>query len=197
MSILNAKPISEGVGAKLRRFICGLHGHDALLHFGEGRVSLLCSSCGHETPGWDVKAKPHPKKEDRLRPLKLMPILAIAATIAACDHVHNITAPEANVTVTFVPAPVPAPAPPAAPTEPTVPGEHGGNGATGDAPSETTVPTDGPEPPPTDDPKLPPVDEPLPPPPPTVEPPPCKVTLPPQAHNDCPPGQDGKKKPKK
>ena len=194
MSILNAKPITDGVGTKLRRFICGLHGHDALLHFGDGRVSLLCSSCGHETPGWDVKVKPHPKKEDRLRPLKLMSILAIAATLAACDHVHNITAPEANVTVTFVPAPVPAPAP-AAPTEPTAPGEHGGNG--GDASSETTVPTDDPGPPPTDDPKLPPVDEPPPPPPPPVAPPPCQVTLPPQAHNDCPPGQDGKKKPKK
>ena len=43
------------VGEQLRRFICGLHGHDSLLHFEEGRVSLLCSSCGHETPGWDVK----------------------------------------------------------------------------------------------------------------------------------------------
>lgn len=44
------------VGEHMRQFICGLHGHDALLHFGDGRVSLLCSSCGYETPGWDVKA---------------------------------------------------------------------------------------------------------------------------------------------
>jgi hypothetical protein len=44
------------VGEQLRRLICGLHGHDSLLHFSDGRVSLLCSSCGHETPGWDVKA---------------------------------------------------------------------------------------------------------------------------------------------
>ena len=43
------------VGEQVRPFICGLHGHDSLLHFGDGRVSLLCSSCGHETPGWDVK----------------------------------------------------------------------------------------------------------------------------------------------
>ena len=43
------------MGEQLRQFICGMHGHDSLLHFGEGRVSLLCSSCGHETPGWDVK----------------------------------------------------------------------------------------------------------------------------------------------
>jgi hypothetical protein len=49
---------SSGVITQLRRFVCGLHGHDSLLHFGEGRVSLLCSSCGHETPGWDVKGTP-------------------------------------------------------------------------------------------------------------------------------------------
>jgi hypothetical protein len=38
--------------------LCGLHGHDALLHFGDGRISLLCTSCGHETPGWEVEGSP-------------------------------------------------------------------------------------------------------------------------------------------
>jgi hypothetical protein len=42
---------------KVRQFICGLHGHDALLHFEQGRMSLQCTSCGHETPGWDLKDK--------------------------------------------------------------------------------------------------------------------------------------------
>lgn len=42
----------------VRQFICGLHGHDSLLHFEQGRMSLLCASCGHETPGWDVKGRP-------------------------------------------------------------------------------------------------------------------------------------------
>ena len=41
----------------LRQFICGLHGHDALLHFEQGRMSLQCTSCGYETPGWDVNPK--------------------------------------------------------------------------------------------------------------------------------------------
>ena len=40
---------------QVRQFICGLHGHDALLHFESGRMSLLCTSCGYESPGWDVK----------------------------------------------------------------------------------------------------------------------------------------------
>ena len=32
---------------QLRQFVCGLHGHDALLHFEQGRMSLQCTSCGH------------------------------------------------------------------------------------------------------------------------------------------------------
>ena len=50
---------SEGFFAKMairvQQSLCGLHGHDALLHFEDGRMSLLCTSCGHESPGWDVK----------------------------------------------------------------------------------------------------------------------------------------------
>jgi hypothetical protein len=42
---------------QLRQFLCGLHGHDALLHFEQGRMSLQCTSCGHETPGWDLRAR--------------------------------------------------------------------------------------------------------------------------------------------
>jgi hypothetical protein len=40
---------------QLRQFMCGLHGHDTLKHFERGRISLLCASCGYETPGWEVK----------------------------------------------------------------------------------------------------------------------------------------------
>lgn len=46
---------------QVRQFTCGLHGHDALLHFETGRLSMRCTSCGYETPGWDLKtasAKP-------------------------------------------------------------------------------------------------------------------------------------------
>jgi hypothetical protein len=43
---------------QVRQFFCGLHGHDALLHFEHGRMSLLCTSCGYESPGWDVKTAP-------------------------------------------------------------------------------------------------------------------------------------------
>lgn len=51
-----------------RQFICGLHGHDALLHFEHGRMSLLCSSCGYKTPGWDVKGVPARREVTGPRP---------------------------------------------------------------------------------------------------------------------------------
>lgn len=40
---------------RARQYVCGLHGHDALLRFEPHRVSLQCTSCGYETPGWDLK----------------------------------------------------------------------------------------------------------------------------------------------
>jgi hypothetical protein len=47
----------------LRQFVCGLHGHDSLLHFEKGRMSLQCTSCGYETPGWDLKVTtPQPQR---------------------------------------------------------------------------------------------------------------------------------------
>jgi hypothetical protein len=45
---------------KVRQFLCGLHGHDALLHFEQGRMSLQCTSCGYETPGWDLRPAEQP-----------------------------------------------------------------------------------------------------------------------------------------
>lgn len=40
---------------QFRQLLCGLHGHDALLHFEQGRISLQCTSCRYETPGWDLR----------------------------------------------------------------------------------------------------------------------------------------------
>jgi hypothetical protein len=58
MAIDSAPGFLARTGEQVRQFICGLHGHDSLLHFEQGRLSLLCSTCGYETPGWDVKGAP-------------------------------------------------------------------------------------------------------------------------------------------
>ena len=42
----------------LRQRLCGLRGHDTLLHFEDERMSLRCVSCGHETPGWELNEVP-------------------------------------------------------------------------------------------------------------------------------------------
>ena len=47
--------VLDRVGDRVRQFICGLHGHDALLHFERDRLSLVCTSCRYESPGWDMK----------------------------------------------------------------------------------------------------------------------------------------------
>jgi hypothetical protein len=39
---------------RVRQMVCGLHGHDSLLHFERDRMYLRCVSCGHETPGWEL-----------------------------------------------------------------------------------------------------------------------------------------------
>lgn len=64
------------LAGQVRQAICGLHGHDSMLHFEQGRLSLLCSSCGYETPGWDVKNAPavQPRTVTERRPIR-MPVL--------------------------------------------------------------------------------------------------------------------------
>ena len=58
LASLTAGGVLSRAALQVRQFLCGLHGHDSLKHFAHGRISLLCTSCGHETPGWDVKARP-------------------------------------------------------------------------------------------------------------------------------------------
>ena len=55
---------------QMRQFMCGLHGHDALLHFEQGRISLQCTSCGYETPGWDLKGSHAHAASARQNPLR-------------------------------------------------------------------------------------------------------------------------------
>ena len=42
------------VSGRLRTFVCGLGGHDVLLNFEPRRLSLRCTSCPYETPGWTL-----------------------------------------------------------------------------------------------------------------------------------------------
>ncbi|CAN5541732.1 hypothetical protein BH23ACI1_BH23ACI1_21970 [soil metagenome] len=37
--------------------LCGVRGHDSVLHFEANRVMMRCTSCGHDTPGWEITGR--------------------------------------------------------------------------------------------------------------------------------------------
>jgi hypothetical protein len=39
---------------RLGRVLCGLRGHENLMHFEGNRVMMRCTGCGHDTPGWEI-----------------------------------------------------------------------------------------------------------------------------------------------
>ena len=43
-----------GLFSWMRQAACGLRGHDEMLRFERERMSLKCTSCGHESRGWDL-----------------------------------------------------------------------------------------------------------------------------------------------
>lgn len=47
-----------GVLDRVRQMYCGLYGHDSLLSFEQDRMFLKCTSCGHESPGWEITETP-------------------------------------------------------------------------------------------------------------------------------------------
>ncbi len=52
---------SEGIVARtvgrLGQLFCGLRGHDSVLHFEGNRVMMRCTSCGYDTPGWEISGR--------------------------------------------------------------------------------------------------------------------------------------------
>ena len=43
--------------ARLGQLICGMRGHDDVLHFSSNKVLMRCTSCGHESPGWEINGR--------------------------------------------------------------------------------------------------------------------------------------------
>ena len=64
--------------ARVGQLLCGLRGHDSVLHFEGKRVMMRCTSCGHDSPGWEVSG-PAPRqrfegdaRRHRLAPQRLV-----------------------------------------------------------------------------------------------------------------------------
>jgi NAD-dependent SIR2 family protein deacetylase len=45
------------MATRIGQVVCGLHGHDAVLHFEGRRVMMRCTSCLHDTPGWEISGQ--------------------------------------------------------------------------------------------------------------------------------------------
>lgn len=45
------------LASRVGQVLCGLHGHDSVLHFERNRVMMRCTSCGHDTPGWEISGQ--------------------------------------------------------------------------------------------------------------------------------------------
>ncbi len=43
--------------SRASQIFCGLRGHDSVLHFEGKRVMMRCTSCGHDSPGWEVTGR--------------------------------------------------------------------------------------------------------------------------------------------
>ena len=48
------------LGELLRRFLCGLGGHELVRSYAPSRVYLKCTSCTYETRGWTFKEPRQP-----------------------------------------------------------------------------------------------------------------------------------------
>ena len=59
----NAGIITRAIG-RLGQMLCGFSGHDSVLHFEGNRVMMRCTSCGHDSPGWEISGRAPRKRFD-------------------------------------------------------------------------------------------------------------------------------------
>ena len=48
------EPIVARAMTRVGQLLCGIRGHDAMLHVEGKRLMMRCTSCGHDTPGWEI-----------------------------------------------------------------------------------------------------------------------------------------------
>ena len=48
--------VARAVG-RIGQVICAMSGHDAVMHFEGKRVMMRCTSCGHDSPGWEIEER--------------------------------------------------------------------------------------------------------------------------------------------
>lgn len=49
--------VAVRLARRLGQVWCGLRGHDEVLAYEGARVLMRCTSCGHDSPGWDTSGR--------------------------------------------------------------------------------------------------------------------------------------------
>ena len=45
------------LSVRMGQLLCAMRGHDSVLHFEGNRVMMRCTSCGHDSPGWEITGR--------------------------------------------------------------------------------------------------------------------------------------------
>lgn len=84
---------------QLQQFLCGLRGHDEVLHFERNRLSLRCLSCGHQTAGWNLapdvvrlEVQPVTRHSLEARIVQARDVVADALRRPMAHHIFRLTA---------------------------------------------------------------------------------------------------------
>jgi hypothetical protein len=51
---LNGTALVARTMTRLGQLICGLRGHETMMHFEGKRLLMRCTTCGHDTPGVEI-----------------------------------------------------------------------------------------------------------------------------------------------
>ena len=49
--------VMNRIAVRVGQFLCSIRGHDSVLHFEGNRVMMRCTSCGHDSPGWEISGR--------------------------------------------------------------------------------------------------------------------------------------------
>ena len=78
--------IMTGFLTLLQRSFCTLCGHDRVLEFQSDRMLLRCSSCGHQTTGWEIGKRSVPRRSYERNDAVTRPVLFAPGTIGSTDR---------------------------------------------------------------------------------------------------------------
>ena len=49
--------VMNRLAVRVGQVFCAMRGHDSVLHFEGNRVMMRCTSCGHDSPGWEISSR--------------------------------------------------------------------------------------------------------------------------------------------